>query len=131
MTEYTRKQKHIIDNAWDTLLETASNQSWRMEAELKEALRTEKRHRSSLTAAKGLLLQCLSEENLKPSKSVGQLFGYSAGCRFAAILGAYILDEQQRGQTQWERVAQLAAIAGAAHNEAIMSALRHLKEGTK
>ena len=83
----TRKEKDTIDSGY-AHLEYNAQFILGAESDLKNALRSEKRERSSLQAAKALLISSFLDGWDNPNFPASDLFHRATGLAFATMLGA-------------------------------------------
>lgn len=66
MLDYTRKERDVINGAWNAVVHFADSLDHTATYMLENALRSERRERDSVTAAKALLLQSLADPRTAP-----------------------------------------------------------------
>lgn len=88
--DYTRKQTQAIRDAFRDLEYVASCADMRARFELREALKHERRERSSILVAKALLVECFLEGLEDPAMNALAVDGVSKGCQAMLLFGVRI-----------------------------------------
>lgn len=86
---HTNKERDAINSAYHEIVYAAECCDWKAPQMLREALKMEKRERSSVTTAKALQVRCFYE-GWKAPKSINAqgLYAMAQGCIMATIAGA-------------------------------------------
>jgi len=88
MSEYTRKEREIINRAYQAVEYAFSCHDHTGPRLWSEALRIERGDRGSIHAAKALLVQCFRDGFNSPDSPAAELYGLSHGCLLATVAGA-------------------------------------------
>lgn len=123
MTKYTKREREIINAAWDNLLHYASCTDWTAEHMLKNALKSERRETTCITSAKGLLCKSFME-GFEQNPTAADLYGVRSGCRSAMIAGAYLPPRYEATEAFFNSLHH-AAIA---HETALCRSLDEMRE---
>lgn len=84
----TAKQRRAIEAAYHEIVYITSQTDWTLPAELRDALRDERRQCSNLLTAKALIVESFTHGANAPM-ALGDAVTYRPGCRFAHLLGAH------------------------------------------
>lgn len=86
-TKFTAREKDTINRAWDAIAHELDGTNWEMPHAWRDALKTERKACNSVTAAKGLMVECFADGVRKPA-SAAELFSIRPGAREAHLIGA-------------------------------------------
>lgn len=118
---HTTEERDAIRRAYNELGGLAGRFDTRAAHELREALKEERRERSGIDVARALLVESAAHG---PRDRAADLYGYTDGCRRAAMLGAALYRSLGSRYRRWRR--QRAQPAIEAHRTAVLRALDSL-----
>jgi hypothetical protein len=127
---YTNAEKRTIRRAFNRLTHLVEMLGWRASQELREALRIERKERSSIDVARALLVSAAWQDR---TATAVELYPWSPGIRTAAILGAELErrvnsypSEEHRKQLWRDLIADALEVTEI-HNEAIQNRLDSIR----
>lgn len=88
MADYTKAQKAAIDRAFAVLDGVVSNRSHRDEYQFREAVKSDRKDRGSITATRALLVEAFLDGFHGKVSTVADLYSYTQEGRTLAIIGA-------------------------------------------
>mgnify|MGYP003345861225 CR=1 FL=1 len=125
-TKYSNKDRMFINRAWDTIMGLLDNDSTLLN-KMEIALKYERRHRSSVYAAKAVLVRCFypTEENggmYKKRPACPTDWAHcTEGCMISCVVGNFVANK-----IGWDEAdAFIRAIAS--HDDAILRTLRGIR----
>jgi hypothetical protein len=131
--EYTRKEVETINRAWSQM-EYIADMEHTIGRKLADALKYERRERSSLTAARALLVECAAnvdgDGNTRPTEyTPADICCLSDGCATAFMVGAYWRSREHNHYTakEYARFAPMAADAARANHASTRRMLDAIK----
>jgi hypothetical protein len=126
---YTNSEKKIIRRAFARFSHLVEMLGWRASQELHEALRIERKERSSIDVARALLVSAAWQDR---KATAVELYPWSPGIRTAAILGAELERVHSYSSGEHRKQLWLDLISDALevteiHNEAIQNRLDSIR----
>lgn len=89
MTTFTAKERDAINQAFDAIRDRLETTDWNMPVAWRNALKSERRECSNITAAKAMMVENFTDGIRKP-EGAAELFRIRSGCREAHMIGAYL-----------------------------------------
>jgi hypothetical protein len=118
MPDYTRAERRAIDTAYSAVSYIVDHMGHSQPSALRDALRLERRGRSSATVAKALLVRGFVDGRRRNPRAA-ELATISAGIATAAMIGADSRGREYLPADTLRRLPALARAAAAAHDASI------------
>lgn len=90
--EYTRKERDAFNRAWSAICAASEAVDWSTMHDLEDALKYERKQRSSAVVAKALLAESWLEGFNQPDTPAKRVAFLSKGCGRALLVGAKVGD---------------------------------------
>lgn len=114
--------RETVNDTWHRVMDLADRTDWTAPKLLREALKTERRERSSLAMAKGMILTGMAESAVR----VDQLYVASPGWVTGVIVAAHW---KRHRRSEWQKLLPHLKAARDAHHAAVMRRVKAVVRG--